>query len=245
MGSSQRHWRTWTKMRSFLQSKGYASKTRCNQVCDRTCWDPLPSSTQITEGASTSPQSGHRPVSQALGCQQVWDRSSAGSLVWGKVSLPGLPKAALPLWPHGAFPLCACGERHPLCFFWQDPSPIRSTLMISLGFNPPSRACLQIQSHWGFSLVTQSCLTICNPMNCSTPSFLVHHQLPELTQSLVYWVSDAIQSSHPPLSPPPAFNLSQNQGLFKWVNSSHQVAKVWEFQLQHQSFQWIFRTDFL
>ena len=74
----------------------------------------------------------------------------------------------------------------------------------------------------------------------------VHHQLLELTQTHVHWISDAIQLSHPLSSPsPPAFNLSQHQGLFKWVSSSHQVAKVLEFQLQRQSFQWTFRTDFL
>ena len=62
----------------------------------------------------------------------------------------------------------------------------------------------------------------------------------------VHWVSEAIQPSHPLSSPsPPTFNLSQHQGLFKWVSSLHQVAKVLEFQLKHQSFQWIFRTDFL
>ena len=81
-------------------------------------------------------------------------------------------------------------------------------------------------------------------MNCSTPGFPVHHQLPELPLTHVHWVSDAIQPSHPLLSPsPPAFNLSEHQGLFQWVSSSHQMAKVLE--LQHQSFQWIFRTDFL
>ena len=89
-----------------------------------------------------------------------------------------------------------------------------------------------------------SCPTLCNPMNCSTPSFPVHHKLPELAQTHVPQVSDAIQPSHPLSSPsPPAFNLCQHQGLFKWVSSSHQVAKV--LQLQHQYFQWIFRTDFL
>ena len=77
------------------------------------------------------------------------------------------------------------------------------------------------------------------------PGFPVHHQLPELTQTHVHWVSDVIQPSHPLSSPsPPTFNLSQHQGLFKWVSYFHQVAKVLEFQLQHQSFQWIFRTDF-
>ena len=75
-------------------------------------------------------------------------------------------------------------------------------------------------------------------MNRSIPGFPVHHQLPELTQTHVHWVSDAIQPSHPLLSPSlPAFNLSQHQGLFKWVSSSYQMAKVLEFQLQHQSFQ--------
>ena len=74
----------------------------------------------------------------------------------------------------------------------------------------------------------------------------VHHQFPEFTQTHVHWVGDAIQLSHPLSSPPsPTFNLSQYQGLFKWVSSSHQVTKVLEFQLQHQSFQWIFRIDFL
>ena len=74
----------------------------------------------------------------------------------------------------------------------------------------------------------------------------VHHQLPELAQTHVHQVTDATQPSHPLLSSfPPAFNLSQHQGLFKWVSSSHQVARVLEFQFQHQSFQWIFRTDFL
>ena len=71
-------------------------------------------------------------------------------------------------------------------------------------------------------------------MDCSTPGLPVHHPLPEFTQTHVHWVSDPIQPSHPLLSPPPsAYNLSQHQGLFKWVSSSHQVAKVLEFQLQH------------
>ena len=97
-----------------------------------------------------------------------------------------------------------------------------------------------------FSSVTQSCPTLCDPMDCSTPGLPVHHQLPDFTQTHVHRVGDAIQLSHPLLSPsPPTLNLSQHQGLFKWVSSSHQVAKVLEFHLQHQSFQWIFRTDFL
>ena len=97
-----------------------------------------------------------------------------------------------------------------------------------------------------FTSVAQSCPTLCNPMECSMPGLPVHHQLLELTQTHVHWVGDAIQPSHPLPSPsPPAFNLSQHQGLFKWVSSSHQVVKVLEFQLWHESFQWIFRTNFL
>ena len=97
-----------------------------------------------------------------------------------------------------------------------------------------------------FSSVTQSCPTLCDPMNCSMPGLPDHHQLLEFTQTYVHWVSDAIQPSHPLSSPsPPAFNLSQHQGLFHWVSSAHQVAKVLEFQLQRQSFQWIIRTDLL
>ena len=80
-----------------------------------------------------------------------------------------------------------------------------------------------------FSSVAQSCLTLCNPTDCSMPGLPVHHQLPEFTQTHVHWVSDAIQPSHPLSSPsPPAPNPSQHQGLFQWVSFSHQVAKVLE-----------------
>ena len=97
-----------------------------------------------------------------------------------------------------------------------------------------------------FSSVTQLCPTRCNPMNCSTLGFPVHHQLPEFTQTHVHWVGDAIQPSHPLSSPsPPAPNPPQHQGLFQWVSASHEVAKVLEFQRQHQSFQWTPRTDLL
>ena len=102
-----------------------------------------------------------------------------------------------------------------------------------------------------FSSVTQSCRTLCNPMNPSTPGLPVHHQLPEFTQTHVHRVGDAIQPSHPLSSPsPPAPNPSQHQSLFQWVNSLHEVAKVLEFQPQHQSFQWTpglipFRMDWL
>ena len=84
------------------------------------------------------------------------------------------------------------------------------------------------------------------PHGLSTPGFPVHHQLSEFAQTHVHRVGDAMQPSHPLWSPsPPAFNIFQHQGLLQLVSSSHQVAKVLEFQLQHQSFQRIFRTDFL
>ena len=97
-----------------------------------------------------------------------------------------------------------------------------------------------------FSSVAQLCPTLWDPMNHSTPGLPVHHQLLEFTQTHVHWVGDAIQPSHPLSSPsPPTPNPSQHQGLFQWVNSMHEVAKVLEFQLQHQSFQWTPRTDLL
>ena len=87
------------------------------------------------------------------------------------------------------------------------------------------------------SSVQFSC-SVCNPMDCSTPGLPVYDQLPESAQTHVHWVGDAIQPSHPLSSPSPsALNLSQHQGLFQWLSSSHHMAKVLEFQLQHQSIQ--------
>ena len=94
--------------------------------------------------------------------------------------------------------------------------------------------------------VTKPRLTLCDRMDCSTPGFSVLHHLPEFAQTHVHWIGDAIQPSRPLSLPcPPALSLSQHQGLFQWVCSLHQVAKVLELQLQHQSFHWIFRVDFL
>ena len=107
---------------------------------------------------------------------------------------------------------------------------------------PPSHLSTTLSVR--FTSVVQSCLTLCDPMDCSMPAFPVHHQLLRFTQTHVHWVHDAIQPSHPLSSPSlPTFSLSHHQGLFQWVSSSHQVAKVLKFQLQ--SFQWIFRTNFL
>ena len=142
-------------------------------------------------------------------------------------------------------------------------------LSLSSQFQPTLRDCLSSRAPWGFSKacdefeldyffqclfwlqvefssVNHSCSTLYDPMNCSMPGLPVHHQLPEFTQTHVHMVGDTIQPSHPLSSPsPPAPNPSQHQGLFQWVNSSREVAKVLEFQLQHQSFQWTPRTDFL
>ena len=96
--------------------------------------------------------------------------------------------------------------------------------------------CLILISSVQVSSVTQSCPTLCDPMDCSTPGLAIHHQLVKLAQTHVHRVSDVIQQSHPLLSPsPPAFNLSQH--LFQHDSSSHQLAKILKLQLQHQSFQ--------
>ena len=128
----------------------------------------------------------------------------------------------------------SCSRRTSL-LNWTDPNQVAGRRP-----NPTILSCPQ------FSSVAQSCLTLCDPMDCRMPGLPVHHRLLESTQTHVHWVSDGIQPSHP-LSPPfsPIFNLSQYQGLFKWVSFSHQVAKILEFQLQNLSFQWIFRADFL
>ena len=126
-----------------------------------------------------------------------------------------------------------------------------NSLLSESSAKPPTVFADVTQLRWAlldsvqFSSVAQSCLTLCDPNACNKPGLPVHHQLPEFTQTHVHRVGDAIQPSHSLLSTsPPAFNLCQHQGLFKWVRSSHQVTKVLEFQLQHQSFLWIFRTDF-
>ena len=100
-------------------------------------------------------------------------------------------------------------------------------------------------TYFSCCLIAKLCPTFIDPADCSTPGFSVLHSLLEFAQTHVHWVGDAIQPSHPLSFPsPPALNLSQHQGLFQWVSSLHQVAKVLELQLQHQSFQRILRVDF-
>ena len=120
-------------------------------------------------------------------------------------------------------------------------------LLMNISFAPVLAIIKSTAMNTGFSLVAQLCPTLYDPMDCSTPGFPVHHQLPEPTQTHVHWVSDAIHPSHPRPSPsPPAFNLSQHQGLFQWVSSSYQ-----EFHLQHRvafiflnyGFHWIYGQE--
>ena len=124
--------------------------------------------------------------------------------------------------------------------FFQPLSNLYERAQSNLG----SRSCIAyivIQSVQSLSHVK-----LCDPMNRSTPGLPVHHQFPESTQTHVHWVGDVIQPSHPLSSPsPPALNLYPHQGLFKWVSSSHQVAKVLEFQLQHEFVQWTPKTNLL
>ena len=109
-----------------------------------------------------------------------------------------------------------------LCFFFLKPA---YTCWVFLNIFP-----IHLFSNLVFSSVAQSCPILWDPMDCSTPGLPVHHQLPEFTQTHVHWVGDAIQPSHSLSSlSPPAFNLSQHQGLFKLVSSSHQVANYWTF----------------
>ena len=150
---------------------------------------------------------GETEAQEGMYCPQAW---------WAADSNPGNlavePRSSLLLWTtSGQSPLWSLLAIPRLCLTW----------------------ALSVQ----FSSVTQSCPTLCNPMNSSTPGLPVHHKLPEFTQTHAHRVSDAIQPSHPLSSPsPPAPSPSQHQGLFQRVNSSHEVAKVLEFQLQRQSF---------
>ena len=143
--------------------------------------------------------------------------------------------AFLGLWPHQFLPLCVCVCvcvcNLPLPLSYMSvcnqglPRQSRTISFQEISFNYICRSD-QIRS------VAQLCPTLCDLMNCSTSGFHVHHQLPEFTQTHVHRVSDAIQPSHPLSSPSPlAPNPSQHQSLFQWVNSSHEVAKVLEFQI--------------
>ena len=169
-------------------------------------------------------------------------------MVW-----PQGPPCLLPA-PFGLLPLSYCGlsSQWPLYLYLVNSFLLIPSNLLKYYFLKTIFPCLPHYipiianpSTLYFSLVTIftvqfNCSEVSDylrPHGCSTPGFPLHHQLPELTQTHVHWVSNAIQPSHPLSSPsPPIFNLSQHQSLFQWVSSLHQVAKVLEFQLQHQSF---------
>ena len=151
------------------------------------------------------------------------------------------------LWPRGLQ-----HARLSLTISWSLPKFMAIALVmpssdVFFSFCPQSFPALGL-FQWISSLLSsfaQWCPTLCDPVDCSTPGFPAPHQLPEHAGTHVLWVCDAIQPSHTMSSPFPAFSLSHHQGIFQWVSSLHQVAKILELQLQHQSFQWIFRIDFL
>ena len=150
-----------------------------------------------------------------------------------------------------------------ICFYLSfSPLPFSSLLFLALckaSSDNHLPSCISFSLGWLWSLppvqcccccfsVAQWCPTVCDPMDCSMLGFPVLHHLLEFTQTHIHWVGDAIQPSHLLIPSPPAFDLSQHQGLFQWVSSLHQVAKVLKLEPQHQSFQWIsvlisFRID--
>ena len=135
---------------------------------------------------------------------------------------------------------CGCVVSWSGCWLCWNEMHFVKTGAVCLQFILFALSCFSVQ--FSHSVISDSC----DPMDCSTPGLPVYHQLPEFTQTHVHWVSDAIQPFYPLSSPsPPTFNLSQHQGLFKWVSSSQWVAKILEFQFQHLSFRSVFRTDFL
>ena len=145
-----------------------------------------------------------------------WGMNNPGTREWIALGLRGFLKIREPIFPSSRYMVC-----------WSQHHPIRHSQLMQA-------SVVQLLSH----------VRLFQPMDCSSPGFTILHHLLEPAQAYVHQISDAIQPSHPLSCPsPPAFNLSQYQGLFWWVSSSHYVAKVLE--LQHQSFQWIFRADFL
>ena len=153
-------------------------------------------------------------------------------------------------------------DRHVCCFYVLDiiniaiTIIIRVTCLLELWFSQGICPVVGLLDHMvvlllvSFQFSSVQSLShvrlLATPWTAARPGLPVHHQFPESTQTHVHRVGDDIQPSHPLSSPsPPALNLSQHQGLFQWVSSSHQVAKVLEFQLQHESFQWTPRTDIL
>ena len=145
-----------------------------------------------------------------------------------------------------ALPPWSCPFTSLFCLYLSSASHLNWHLWLHSGPTRLIQIIFLVETLQFSSVQSLSRVRLCNPMNHSMPGLPVHHHLQEFTQTQVCRVGNAIQPSHPLSSPfPPAPSPSQHQSLFQWVNSSHEVPKVLEFQLQHQSFQWIFRTDFL
>ena len=218
---------------------------QCVEASSMWCSAPGP----ISPCTASPPLSRSDPLPWPLGGAWCWAVTShlcpcSGSLVWGLLTFShSFCKSASPtpniLFP--SFPSLASNLQKSDRILEKSTS-VKGGTEASLEWareNPEDEICCCCS-------VPKYIWLFFDPMDCSIPGSSVLHCLLEFAQTLVHWVSDAIQLSHPLSSPsPPAFNLSQYQGLFAWVSSVHQVAKVLDFQLQHQSFQWMFRVDFL
>ena len=231
---------TWYCQASyFSQSYGYKMKSPCR----------LPiSSVQFSHSVVSDSLWSHGPQHARLPCSSPTPRACSNSCPSSWWCHPTISSSVIPfascfqsfpasgsflmsrLFTSDAQSIGASASVSVLAVNTQDWSPFGWTGWISVQSKGLSRVFSNIKVQ--FSSVAQSCLTLCDPMNRSTPGLPVHHQLPEFTQTHVHRVSDAIRPSHPLSSPsPPAPNPSQHQSLFQWVNSSHEVAKVLEFQL--------------
>ena len=157
---------------------------------------------------------------------QVWSLGQEGPLEMGMVTHSSILTWEIP-WTEKPGGLQSVGSQR----VGHDWVTEHACLQVTSNTRYKCKSCLVIGSVQ-FSSVSQSCPTLCDPMNRSTPGLPVYHQLPEFTQTHIHRVSDAIQPSHPPSSlSPPAPNPSQRQGLFQWVIPLHEVARVLEFQL--------------
>ena len=209
----------------------FESENESTQLCPTLC-DPMDSS---PPGPSV-----HR-ILQARILEWVAISFSRGSSREIEPRSPTLQADSLPAGPPGKCNF-SISSVQSLSRVWLFVTPWTAALQASLSEHVNtdtfSRCCC--------CSAAKPCPTLCDPMDYGTPGSSVLHYLLEFAQIYVHWVSDAIQPSHSLSSPsPPALNLSQHQGLFQWISSSHQVARVLELQLQHHSFQWIFRVNFL
>ena len=234
--SSHSCWASFMKlcphqMTAFLQTTVY---TDCAMITSEVIHYPSSSSAQFSLSVISDSLWPHGLQHARLPCLSPTPGVYSNSCPWSQWCNPTISSSVVPF--------SSCFQSFPASGSFQK-SQFFSSGGQSIGV---SASASVLQMNIQFSSVSQSCLTLCDSMNCSTPGLPVHHQLPESTQTHVHWVGDPIQPSHPLSSPsPPAQNPSPHQGLLQWLISSHEVAKVLEFQLQQQSFQWTPRTDLL